>query len=49
MPSLDVLLSRQLSRRRVWFTREGALALLPPRALTAALSKLIRKGNFARA
>ena len=47
MTSLSPLLSRQLSRGRIWFTRKDALEILPPPALTAALSKLIRKGRLA--
>jgi hypothetical protein len=39
MFALDALLSRQLSRGRIWSTRKDALELLPPPALTAALRR----------
>jgi predicted transcriptional regulator of viral defense system len=44
---LDPFLSRQLSRVRIYFTREDALRMLPADSLTAALSQLIRKGRIA--
>jgi len=47
MTPLDAFLDRQLSRGRIYFTREDALRVLPPGSLTAALSRLIRKGRLA--
>jgi len=44
---LDAFLSRQLSRGRIYFTREDALRTLPAASLTTALSQLIRKGRIA--
>ena len=47
MTPLDSYLDRQLTRGRIWFTREDALRTLPADSLTTALSQLIRKGRIA--